>query len=166
MKTLLRSLIALLTVLWLGGILFFPVVAQIAFSILPTKYEAGLVVKHSLTALHYEGVVAGSLLIGLLLLAGTFRAYGRTMLGPLLCTGAMVLLTVFSQWHIIPQMELDRIAVGGDIDKAPAGNPHRVDFDKLHVASVDLEEGVLAAGIAMVVLLARPALNESSRNNG
>ncbi len=156
MRTLLRTLIALLLVLWLGAVLFFPVVAWVAFTYLPDPYAAGLVVRNALLALHKEGLVAGALLFLLLLPAGATRAYGRTVLGPVLCTAAMLGLTAFSQWHIIPRMEIDRFAVGGDIDRAPAGNFHRQDFNRLHRASEQLEEGVLAAGILAVVLLARP----------
>jgi hypothetical protein len=102
-------------------------------------------------------LVIGSVLLVLLAFAGVTQAYGRRIVGPLLCTVAMLLLTGFSQWHIIPHMEADRLAAGGDIDKAPTFNQYRIDFNKLHAASVDLESGVIVAGLAMVVFLARPA---------
>lgn len=155
MKTLLRVLITLLLVLWLGGVLFFPAVAWIAFSVLPVP-QAGLVVRQCLLTLHTEGLSAGSLLLLLLLGAGAVRAYGRSTTGPLLCTVAMLLLTGFSQWSVMPRMEADRLAVGGDIGKVPAADPHRVNFNQLHRVSEELEEGVLVAGMLMIVLLARP----------
>lgn len=157
MKTLLRILISLLIVLWLGADMFFPAVAQVAFSVLPSKYEAGLVVRSCLNSLHNEGLVIGSILLILLVFAGIVDAYGQRLVGPVLCTVAMLLLTAFSQWHIIPRMEADRLEAGGDIDKAPTFNQYRIDFNKLHAASVDLESGVIVAGLAMVVFLARPA---------
>ncbi len=157
MKTLLRILISLLIVLWLGAVMFFPAVAQITFDVLPNAHPvAGLIVRDCLLTLHNEGLVAGTLLLLLLLAAAVKRVYDRTLLGPILCTLAMLLLTVFSQRDIMPRMEADRIAVGGDIDKAPLADPHRQEFNRLHQASVDLEEGVLAAGVAMIVFLARP----------
>ena len=140
--------------------MFFPVVAAIAFHVLSDPHAAGLVVRNCLLILHNEGLVAGTLLLLLLLAAAAARAYGRTyghsLIGPILCTIAMLLLTAFSQWRVMPRMEADRIAVGGDIDKAPAQDEHRLEFNRLHRASVELEEGVLVAGIAMVVFLARP----------
>ncbi len=156
MKTLLRTVISLLIVLWLGAVMFFPAVAAIAFSVLPSKPDAGLVVRNCLSTLHDEGLVAGTLLLLLLLVAARTRAYGRRVIGPVLCTAAMLLLTLFSERSIMPRMESDRLAVGGDIDKAPVTDPHRVEFNRLHAASEELEAGVLVAGLAMAVLLARP----------
>lgn len=156
-KTLLRVVISVLIVLWLGAVMFFPVVAAIAFKVLPDAHAAGQVVRDCLLTLHAEGLAAGSLLLILLLFAAVVRAYGRTLIGPILCTVAMLLLTAFSQRDIMPRMEADRIAVGGDIDKASVVEPHRIEFNRLHAASEEVEEGVLVAGLVMVVLLARPA---------
>ena len=156
MKTLLRLLISLLIVLWLGAVLFFPAVAAIAFHVLPDAHQAALVVRNCLLTLHDEGLVAGTLLLLLLIAAAATRSYGRTLIGPILCTVAMLLLTAFSQRSVMPRMEADRIAAGGDIDKAALADSHRIEFDRLHAASVELEEGVMVAGLAMVVFLARP----------
>ncbi len=156
MKTLLRILISLLIMVWLGAVLFFPAVAAVAFHVLPHP-AAGLVVRNCLLVLHWEGLIAGVLLLMLLALARAARVYGRPVIGAVLCTIAMLLLTAFSQFNVIPRMEADRIAAGGDIDKAQAGDPHHVEFDRLHAASKALEEGVLAAGLVMVVILGRPA---------
>jgi tetrahydromethanopterin S-methyltransferase subunit F len=157
MKILLRSLILFCLILWVGGVLFFPAVAAIAFRVLPGPEQAGLVVRNCLLTLHTEGMIAGVLLLILLAADTVTRSYGRKLatIGPICCTLAMLALTVFSQYHVIPQMERDRIAVGGDIDKAPAENPQRLDFNQQHAVSVGLEEGVLAAGLLMAIFLAR-----------
>ena len=155
MTTLLRILISLLVTLWVGAVMFFPVVAAVAFQVLPDAHTAGLVVRRSLLILHQEGLTAGALLLLLLFAAAAARAYGRTLLGPILCTAAMLLLTAFSQWDIMPRMERDRLRAGGDIDLAPIANPYRQDFNRLHGASVRLEGGVLLAGAALLVFLAR-----------
>ncbi len=152
----LRILISLLLVLWLGAVMFFPAVAAIAFTVLPDKHSAGLVVRTSLLTLNKEGLVAGTLLLVFLLLAAARKAYGRTLIGPVLCTIAMLLLTAFLQRGIIPRMDADQVAVGGDVDTATVTDPHRIEFNRLHAASEEVEEGVLVAGIAMVVFLARP----------
>ena len=156
MKTLIRTSVALLIILWLGAELFFPVAAAVAFRVLPDPHTAGLVVRSCLLILHREGLVAGGLLLLLFIAAAATRAYGRSMIGPALCTAAMLLLTAFSQWNVMPHMERDRLAVGGDTNAVSRADPHRLDFERLHVASVRLEGGVLAAGFVMVVLLARP----------
>ena len=61
MKTLLRALILLLVVLWLGGLMFFPVVAASAFGSIADTHVAGTIVRKCLLALHYEGLFAGAL---------------------------------------------------------------------------------------------------------
>lgn len=154
MKTLLRSLILLLIVLWLGGVMFFPVVAGAAFSTIQDTHVAGTIVRKCLLALHYEGIFAGALLVMLLLAAARFRAYRRVMLSVIFAV-VMLALTAFSQFWIIPRMEAYRLATGGAIDAASTSDPNRVAFNKLHVVSERVEEGVLLAGIVLVVLIAR-----------
>jgi hypothetical protein len=155
MKTLLRALILLLIVLWLGGVMFFPVVAASAFSSVADTHVAGTIVRKCLLALHYEGILAGTLLVMLLLAAARFRAYSRSVTLPLLFVLAMLVLTAFSQFWIIPRMESYRLAAGGAIDAASANDQNRIAFNKLHVVSERVEEGVLLAGIVLVVLVAR-----------
>jgi hypothetical protein len=158
MKTLLRAVILLLVTLWVGGVLFFPVVAATAFSTLPDTHVAGTVVRLCLRTLHAEGLFSGALLVVLLLIAGALRAYERTVVGPVSATLAMLALTAFSQYSIMPRMEVDRLAVGGAIDAAPVNDPHRLDFNRLHVASTRVEGGVLVAGVLLIVMLSRPPL--------
>ena len=165
MSLLLRTTISLLITLWLGAILFFPVVAAIAFRVLPDRHTAGFVVRGCLLFLHQEGLIAGALLLLFLGAAAVARAYGepKAMAGPLLCTAAMLLLTGASQWGVMPRMERDRLLAGGDTDTVPRTNPYRLDFDRLHTVSVRLEGGVLAAGVGLVVLLARTPRGAPSR---
>ena len=61
-------------------------------------------------------------------------------------------------------MEADRLAVGGDIDKASPADARVRDFNHLHAASEELEEGVLVAGVAMVVFLSRPPVRVRARH--
>jgi hypothetical protein len=56
---------------------------------------------------------------------------------------------------IIPAMERDRVAVGGVIDAADAINPNRIDFNKLHNRSEDVEGIITLLGLATVVLIAK-----------
>jgi Domain of unknown function (DUF4149) len=154
MKTLLRALIMLLIVLWLGGVMFFPVVAATAFSSLPDTHAAGTIVGRCLRVLHYEGLFAGTLLIILLLAAHRVRVYARSVVLPVFFALLMLALTAYSQFWIIPKMEGYRIAAGGAIDAVAANDPNRMQFNKLHGTSERIEEGVLIGGLLLVVSLA------------
>ena len=166
MKTLVRSLIFLLVALWLGGVLFFPVVAWAAFGALPDTHMAGTVARLCLHTLHIEGLVAGFLLLVLLPIAGAIHAYRRSTLAPVGATLAMLALTAYSQYSVMLRMEVDRLAVGGSIDAAAITDPHRIDFNRLHSVSVRLETGVLAAGLLLVLLLAREPQASSPLTDG
>lgn len=155
MRTVLRAVILLLIVLWLGGVMFFPVVAATAFSSLTDTHAAGTIVGKCLRILHYEGLFAGTLIIILLLAARRLRAYVHNVALPVIFALAMLVLTAFSQFWIIPKMEGYRLVAGGAIDSVPANNPDRVAFNKLHGVSERVEEGVLLAGIVLVALIAR-----------
>jgi hypothetical protein len=156
MKTLVRTLIALAIVVWLGGLLFFPIVAAVTFTHLSDTHAAGSIVGACLRILHQEGLFAGALLALLFIVASLLDVYPRQVLrGPMLMVVLMLLLTAFSQFSIIPRMETNRIAAGGAIDAAPPSDPNRVAFNKLHKLSTYVEEGVMIAGLVLVLLLAR-----------
>lgn len=154
MRTVLRAAILLLVVLWLGGVMFFPVVAASAFSSTSDTHLAGTVVRKCLLALHYEGLFAGALIVILLVSAQAVGALRRGVAGPVIVTLIMLALTSFSQFWIIPRMENYRLATGGAIDAVSRNDPNRVAFNKLHVVSERLEEGVLLSGVVLVILLA------------
>ena len=154
MKTAIRAVILLCIVLWLGGIMFFPIVAATAFTYLPDTHAAGTVVGHCLRILHYEGLGSGAVIVVLLLVAQAVKAVPRNVIAPVALTLVMLGFTAYSQFSIIPQMEHDRIAVGGAIENVPPNNPYRMDFNRLHGRSENVESVVLFAGIALVVLVA------------
>ena len=78
MKTLIRTLVMLGLIVWLGAEIFFPVVAQVAFTQLaPDRHAPGLIVGSLLRMLHGVGLVSGMVLLALLALGpawGIFRA--------------------------------------------------------------------------------------------
>jgi hypothetical protein len=155
MRTLVRALISLAIVLWLGGLLFFPIVAAESFMHLTDTHAAGTIVGGCLRILHQEGLFAGVLLVVLFVAASVMGIYPRQVLrGPMLMVVIMLGLTAYSQFSIIPRMETDRIAAGGAIDAAPASDPNRIDFNRLHNRSTHVEEGVMIAGLVLVTLLA------------
>ncbi len=157
--TLLRFLMLLSLVVWIGGLVFFPVVAQTAFSVLPTRQLAGLVVGRSLVILHWMGIISGVVfLISSLLYnrfsTGTAHVYAMRHI---LIT-FMLMLTLISQFCMIPRMDTLRASIHGEIDSIPVDNPARAQFDALHVWATRVEEGVLLLGLMLVYLTARNAL--------
>jgi hypothetical protein len=165
MKTLLRALIALSIVIWLGGLLFFPIVAAEAFLHLPDTHAAGTVVGACLRVLHQEGLFAGVLLVVLFVAASVTGVYPRQVLrAPLAVVVVMLALTAYSQFSIIPRMEAYRVAAGGAIDAVPLLDPNREAFNRLHNQSTHVEEGVMLAGLALVALLARAEGKEFRRS--
>ena len=155
MKTLIRTLLLLALIVWLGAEIFFPVVAAITFGQLaPDTHAAGQIVGALLRIVHGMGLVCGIVLLALMALApawGLFRS--RNALPPMVLVLLMVVLTAYSQYGIIPAMERDRAAAGGIIDAAPPDNPARIHFNALHRRSTNVEGAVLLMGIAVVALV-------------
>ena len=164
MKTLLRTLLFLALIVWLGAEIFFPVVAATTFGqLIPNTHAAGQIVGSLLRTLHSIGLVSGIVLLALLALAPAWHIYrAKSVLAPMLLLLAMIALTAYSQYGIIPTMERDRIATGGAVDQAPEDNPARIDFNRLHVRSEHVEEGILLLGIIVVALIARAETTASS----
>jgi hypothetical protein len=152
---LLRFLILLSLAVWLGGLIFFPVVAQISFTVLPSTHLAGLVVRDSLIDLHWMGMVAGLIflvcsMIDNLLMVGRPRVFALSHIFIVV----MLALTAISQFWIIPRMDVLRITAG-EISTIPAGNPIRAQFDSLHVWSTRIEMAVLVLGLIVLYSVAR-----------
>ncbi len=151
----LRFLMLLSLIAWIGGLLFFAfAVAPAAFSVLPTRHLAGTLVGRTLGTLHWIGIFSGLVFLASSLLysqltRGTPHAFAaRNVLIVL-----MLVLTVISQFGIIPRMDTLRASIG-EIDSVPPDHPARVQFDALHVWSTRVEGGVLLMGLVVVYLTA------------
>jgi hypothetical protein len=156
MKTLLRTLLYLALIVWLGAEVFFPVVAAVTFMTVPDTHMAGTVVGHLLRILHSMGLVSGIVALALLALAPAWNIYtSKSVLAPTTLLLVMLAATAYSQFGIIPGMERDRIAAGGAINTMDTTNPQTIHFNKLHNRSTYVEEAVLLLGLATVVLVAR-----------
>jgi hypothetical protein len=157
MKTLLRTLLYLALIVWLGAEIFFPVVAAIAFMTLRAEtHIAGTIVGQLLRILHGMGLVSGMIALALLALAPAWGIYKpRAVLPPMGLIVLMIALTAFSQFVIIPNMERDRIAAGGAIDTTDSTNPNTIDFNKLHNRSETVETAILLFGLLTVVFVAK-----------
>lgn len=153
--SLLRFVMVLSLVVWIGGLIFFAfVLAPTAFQVLPNTHLAGNVVGRALGKLHWLAIISGIIfLITSLLYSrltdGTTHVFAIRHV--LLCL--MLALTLFSQFWIIPRMDALRAQVG-DFASVPLNNPERVQFDALHVWSTRVEGAVLLLGLVAVYLTA------------
>jgi hypothetical protein len=75
----------------------------------------------------------------------------------------MLATTAYSQFYILPAMERDRVAAGGEIETAAAATPGRADFERLHGLSEKLEGLIFFCGLGVVFMLARES---QSRETG
>jgi ABC-type transport system involved in multi-copper enzyme maturation permease subunit len=153
MQTFLRSLEFLTLGLWLGPSAFLSfVVAPGAFAILGSRDAAGQMVGFSLARLHFAGIVLGLIfLLARLARTQSFSSFTTpTALGVVL----MVVLTAASQFSVSTRMEsLKRDMVS--VQNTQDNDPRRVEFNKLHHASVRYEAAVLLLGLAAMFLLVR-----------
>ena len=142
-------------IVWIGGLIFFPVLAQTAFSVLPTRQLAGAMVGRSLGILHWMGMVSAIVFLASSLLLSRFSTGEAHLFAPrnvLICL--MLLLTLISQFGIIPRMDAIRASIG-EIDATPPDLAAHVQFDALHHWSTRIESGVILLGLIVAYLTAR-----------
>jgi nitrate reductase gamma subunit len=162
MQTILRGLRLMSMVVWVGGIIFFVNVAQIAFSSLPTTHLAGIIVRGSLDRLHIMGYIAAVVF----LLSSVAQIWKRRREQHLVRSYelsiafmlVMLVCTAYSGMVVIPRMEVDRQAalrVAPEIDSLSKNDPIYVDFDQLHHESTAIEGVVLLFGVGVLALIAR-----------
>lgn len=162
MIALFRVLRLLALVVWVGGLIFFAfVVAPVAFKILPSSHMAGTVVAGTLKVLNIIGVVCALVLLVCCTVlwlnaarSSLPRRTTRLISAQLWLLLVMLAATACVQWRIVPAMENDRIAAGGDVAVAPADNPARRHFERLHPISEKVEGSALLLGLGVVVLTA------------
>lgn len=154
--SLLRYLMLLSLIVWLGGLIFFSfVVAPTVFSVLPTRHLAGNVVSRSLSALHWMGLASGIVfLVSSMLYArlSTGSAHSFAARHVLVCV--MLALTAVSQFYVTPKMAGLRASME-EIDRVSPADPARVQFDALHVWSTRLEGSVFLLGLMVAYLAAQ-----------
>jgi hypothetical protein len=151
----LRFLMLLSLIVWLGGIIFFVVLAPTLFSVLPTRHLAGSVIAPMFTKLHWMGIVSGiTFLISSMIYWRSTTGVAQPLAMRHLLIYFMLALTLTSQFGISPKMAALRASMG-EIDSVAITNPARVQFNALHVWSTRLESSVLLLGLAVVYLTAR-----------
>ena len=150
----LRYLMLLSLIVWLGGLIFFPVVAHAAFSTIPNRHLAGTVVGRSLGTLHWMGIISGIVfLISSILYSRLTKGTAHVFAARHVLICLMLALTLILQFGIIPRMDTLRASIG-EIDSVPPDNPARMQFDVLHVWSTRVESGVFLLGLVVVYLTA------------
>jgi hypothetical protein len=153
--TFLRFLMLLAISIWLGALIFFPVVAQTSFTELPSTHLAGLVVRGTLIAFHKMAFISGAIFLATSLIYNRI-AHGAAQalrLSHILIV-TMLALTAISQFHIIPKMDTLR-ATAGEISTLPADSPLHHQWDSLHSWSTNLEGTVLILGLIVLYATAR-----------
>lgn len=85
---------------------------------------------------------------------GLGRSFKALVQPAALCVILMLVLTMVSQRVVTSRLAGLRTGMGS-VDATPRDNPLRVEFDKLHRVSVQLEVATLVAGIAALYLTVR-----------
>jgi Domain of unknown function (DUF4149) len=139
--------------LWLGAMAFFSfVVAPSAFAVLPQQQLAGAVVSRTLGALEIIGVITGALLIVILLFSR--ERDGRASFYELIALALMTASMLVSRFAVSRRLHELRVNFG-EIAQLAAGDPARLEFDRLHQYSVWLMGFNILGAIALIVYLAR-----------
>jgi len=156
--SLIRFLMLLSLVVWVGGLIFFAfVLAPTVFhpGILPARQFAGNVVNRSLGIMHWMGLVCG------IVFAATSMIDARVADGAAhpfalrnLLIYSMILLTLIAMFGIASRMAVLRNDMGF-IDNVPHDDPRRVEFNRLHEWSTRVEGAVMLLGLVLVYMTAR-----------
>jgi hypothetical protein len=137
---------------WVGSIIYFvAVVTRGAFAVL-TRDQAGALVGFTLNGLHELGIVAA--IVFLIATTGLDTSFKSLARPAALGVTWMLLLTLVSQYIVIPRMDVLRRQMVS-VDATPPTDPRRAEFDRLHGISVDLESAVLLIGLAALFLTIR-----------
>ena len=153
-----RFLMLLSLVVWVGGIIFFAfVLAPTVFhpGMLPSRHLAGALVSRSLGILHAIGLTCGLVfLVTSMIESQVITGYLAPFAGRNLLVYVMIVLTLVSMFAISSRM----LNLRNDmvfIDNVPHDDPRRVEFNRLHEWSTRLEGGVLLLGLAVIFLTSR-----------
>lgn len=154
--TLLRTLMLMALVIWVGGIIFFAfALAPTVFQVLPSQELAGNVVSRSLTILHIMGATAGVIFLSSSILYSLARFARPKLFAPVnVFVALMVIFTLVSQFSISSRMRALRDEAGA-ISTLPVTDDRGAEFDRLHHWSTCTESAVLLLGVGAVILTAR-----------
>jgi hypothetical protein len=152
---------SLLTGLWLGASVFFIVVAQSAFTVIPTRDIAGALVSRTLSIVNITGILIGLVLLGLSFLDRK-TLYRKAIWIERALIFILVLACAVGQFVIALWMSYLRGLMGRPIDEVALTDPLRIQFNALHQYSV----WVLMVGMvtAFVLFFISARLSRSAGN--
>ena len=144
-------------VIWVGGLIFFAFVeAPTAFRVMGTTRQFAQLIGDSISELNRLGNICGFIFLVATAMVW-LRAWRRRrwlLITQIVLVVLMIAATMYVQAAILPAMERDRIAAGGDITTAPATNPARLDFERLHPLSEKVEGSALFLGLGVILVMA------------
>ncbi|HZP24258.1 MAG TPA: DUF4149 domain-containing protein [Terriglobales bacterium] len=153
-----RFLMLLSLVVWVGGIIFFAfVLAPTVFhpGMLPTRQLAGNVVNRSLSILHAMAICCGIVFaITSMIDAHVTNGAAAPFAARNLLIYLMIALTLVSMFAVGARMKVLRQQMVS-IDDVPHDNPLRLEFNRLHAWSTRIEGTVLFLGLAVLFLTSR-----------
>lgn len=157
---LLSDIRLLLLGLWLGAAVFFIVVAQSSFAVLPSRELAGSVVSRTLMILNFSGLGIAVLLILTSFIvrkeANRFWLWAERFLLLIIAAAGAVGQFVIGLW-----LQFTRAQMGGKpIDEFAADDPLRLQFNNLH----DYSQWALMAGMGAALLAFFIIANRSGRS--
>jgi len=156
--SLVRFLMLLSLVVWVGGLIFFAFgLAPTVFhpGILPSRQLAGNVVNRSLGIMHWMGLACGVVFaMASMLDARVVDGAAQPFALRNLLIYAMIALTLVGMFGMAPRMAVLRNEMGF-IDALPHDDARRVEFNRLHVWSTRVEGTVMLLGLVLVYVMAR-----------
>jgi hypothetical protein len=149
---------ALLLSAWLGAALFFSaIVAPAAFRALPGASTAGTLVRATLPAIFYAGMVAGLASVWLGIAGASISARGVR----LACAAGVAVCCAVAQLVVVQRIERLRARLTTSIESLAPNDPVRMTFGRLHALSVALLGLAMMLAAVTVVLSWRAGLASS-----
>ncbi|MBI4469278.1 MAG: DUF4149 domain-containing protein [Acidobacteria bacterium] len=158
---LIETIHAVVLATWFGGITVFSfLVAPAAFQVLPTTQLAGDLVANVLAKLYLLGTLCG---VFLLLTSNSLRSRGlmgiRRSIFLITCLLIALASNIYAQWGIAPRVAELRNALNS-MPAPEAGDPRKLEFDRMHQRSVQLMTVNLLALLVAVALSRRSSAGE------
>ena len=157
MKLTLNFVKLILLSAWVGATLFFGVVVAPAafgvlrsFELINANEIAGSIVTRCVSVVNITGFIIG---LFILLCFLTARPKGLRFLFELLSAGIFVLATGVGHWVIAARMRALRVAMILPIDQVRPDDPRRIEFNSLHVYSVNTLLLAMIAALVTIILL-------------
>jgi len=157
MKLALNFVKLILLSAWVGATLFFGVVVAPAafgvlrsFELINANEIAGSIVTRCVSVVNITGFIIG---LFILLCFLTARPKGLRFLFELLSAGIFVLATGVGHWVIAARMRALRVAMILPIDQVRPDDPRRIEFNSLHVYSVNTLLLAMIAALVTIILL-------------